>query len=163
MDPITLLSTASMAFNGLKQLVANGRELTDCLQQINQWCAAVSDLDKVDELLKKKKSSLFRSLIPQEGKSIQEQAMEAYTAKLKVRKQREELRQMIQYSQGEHGWHEFLRMEKQAREERQKLIYAEIERKEKLKDIAVATGVVFLAIATLGIAIWLMVAVREAN
>lgn len=162
LDPVTIISTATVAFKGLKQLVATGRELTDCMSQLSTWAQAVADLDKSEELIKKKKSSLFRSLLPTDGKSIQTQAMQVYAAKVTARKQREELRQLIQYTQGEHGWHEFLRTEAQIRKERQKAVYAEIERKEKLKEFILGSLIVILGIATMGFAIWLIWMIKSA-
>ena len=135
LDPVTIISTATVAFKGLKQLVATGRELTDCMSQLSTWAQAIADLDKSEELIKRKKSSLFRSLLPTNGKSIQTQAMEAFAAKQTAMKQRNELRQLIQYTTGKHGWDEFIRMETQIRKERQEALYAEIERKEKLKEL----------------------------
>src|SRR6056300_1867177 len=129
--------------------------------QLSQWAGAIADLDKSDELIKKKKNSLFRSLLPANGKSIQAQAMEAFAAKQTAVKQRNELRQLIQYTTGKHGWDEFIRMEVQIRKDRQSALYAEIERREKLKEIgiailvslfatAVTAGVIALAVAIYG-------------
>jgi CHASE3 domain sensor protein len=117
-------------------------------------------LDKSDELIKKKKSNLFRSLLPTNGMSVEQQAMEAFAAKQTARKQREELRQLIQYSTGKHGWDEFLRMEASIRKDRQSALYAEIERREKLKDLGLAALVIILSIATVGVAIWIMVLMK---
>jgi len=161
LDPVTIIGVATTAFKGLKAAVEAGRELEDCMSQLSQWAGAVADLDKADEIAKKNKNSLFKSLIPKGGKSIQQQAMDAYTAKLQVRKQRDELRQLIQYTQGEHGWHEFLRMETQIRKERQELVYKELERKEKLKELGIAALVILLGIFTIAGAIALMVAMKE--
>ena len=161
LDPVTIIGVATTAFKGLKAAVEAGRELEDCMSQLSTWAGAVADLDKADELAKKNKNSLFKSLIPKGGKSIQQQAMDAYTAKLQVRKQRDELRQLIQYTQGEHGWHEFLRIETQIRKERQELVYKELERKEKLKELGIGAAVVLLGVFTIAGAIALMVAMKE--
>lgn len=161
LDPVTIIGVATTAFKGLKAAVEAGRELEDCMSQLSQWAGAVADLDKADELAKKNKNSLFKSLIPKGGKSIQQQAMDAYAAKLQVRKQRDELRTMIQYSQGKQGWEEFLRLESKIRKERQELVHKEIERKEKLKDLAIGAAVVLLGVFTIAGAIALMVAMKE--
>lgn len=161
LDPVSIIGVATTAFKGLKAAVAAGRELEDCMSQLSQWAGAISDLDKSDELIKKKKSSVFRSLLPSNGKSIQAQAMESYAARLTARKQREELRQLIQYTQGEHGWHEFLRMETAIRKERQQAMYAEIERIEKLKEIGIAISAVLLGIISLGVTVYLAILINE--
>jgi CHASE3 domain sensor protein len=87
--------------------------------------------------------------------------MEAFAAKRTAQKQREELRQLIQFTTGKHGWDEFIRMEAKIRKDRQNALYAEIERREKLKDLgiavlvslfatAVTAGVIALAVAIYG-------------
>ena len=159
MDPVTLVATASAAFKGLKQLVEAGRELEDCMSQLSKWAGAVADIDKAAEL--KRKPSLFKSLIPSNGKSIQAQAMDMFAAKKAAQRQRDELRQLIQYTQGEHGWHEFLRMEKDIREERRKTVHAEMERVQKLKDLGMSVLIVLLAIGTLGLFLALVLAIKE--
>jgi len=161
LDPISIIGVATTAFNGLKAAVQAGKELEECIGQLNQWAGAISDLDKADSLVKKKKSSLFRSLLPTNGKSTQQQAMEIFVAKRTAMKQREELRQLIQYTAGEHGWHDFLRIEAKVREERQKAVYAEIERVEKLKDMALSTVVVVLAILSVVGIVWLGYAISN--
>jgi hypothetical protein len=161
LDPVSIIGIATTAFKGLKAAVEAGRELEDCMGQLSQWAGAIADLDKSDELIKKKKNSLFRSLLPANGKSIQAQAMEAFAAKRTAQKQREELRQLIQFTTGKHGWDEFIRMEAKIRKDRQNALYAEIERREKLKDLgiavlvslfatAVTAGVIALAVAIYG-------------
>ena len=155
------ISVASKAFTAVKSGVEMGREIQDVMGQLSEWAGAVADIDKIDSLSKKKKGSLFKSLIPKDGKSIQQQAMDAYTAKLAVQKQRDELRQLIQYTQGENGWHEFLRLEKQVREERRKTIHAEMERRQKVKDLLIAVGLVAASLVTLGLFLALVVAIKN--
>jgi hypothetical protein len=160
LDPVSIIGIATTAFNGVKKAIEVGRELEDCFSQLSTWAGAIADLDKSEELLKKKKRSLFRSLVPMNGKSVEAQAIEAFTAKRTAMKQREELRQLIQYTTGQHGWDDFLRMEASIRKERQSALYAEIERREKVKDLFIGVGVGLLAIGTMGLAIWLMVLIN---
>jgi hypothetical protein len=159
LDPVSIIGIATTAFKGLKAAVEAGRELEDCMGQLSQWAGAIADLDKSDELIKKKKNSLFRSLLPANGKSIQAQAMEAFAAKRTAQKQREELRQLIQFTTGKHGWDEFIRMEAKIRKDRQEALYAEIERREKLKDLGIAVLVSVFAIAVTAGVIALAVAI----
>lgn len=163
LDPVSIIGIASTAFKGLKAAVEMGRELEDCMGQLSQWAGAIADLDKSEELIKKKKSSLFRSLLPTSGMSIEQQAIQVFTAKQTARKQREELRQIIQFTTGKHGWDEFLRMEAQIRKDRQSALYAEIERREKLKDLGVAIAVSLFATAVTAGVIALAVAVYGAK
>lgn len=159
-DPVTIIGVASSAFSGLKAAVAAGKELESCLSQITTWAGALSDLDKAAQSHKKKESSLFKSLLPSNGKSIQAQGMEIYAARVTARKQREELRQLIQATQGMNGWHEFLRVEAQIKKERQQAVYAEMERIEKLKEYSIAAAVAVLAITVVAGMILLAVAIK---
>ena len=163
LDPVSIIGIASTAFKGLKAAVEMGRELEDCMGQLSQWASAIADLDKSEELIKKKKSSLFRSLLPTSGMSIEQQAIQVFTAKQTARKQREELRQIIQFTTGKHGWDEFLRMEAQIRKDRQSALYAEIERREKLKDLGIAIAVSLFATAVTAGVIALAVAIYGAK
>jgi len=163
LDPVSIIGIASTAFKGLKAAVEMGRELEDCMGQLSQWAGAIADLDKSEELIKKKKSSLFRSLLPTSGMSIEQQAIQVFTAKQTARKQREELRQIIQFTTGKHGWDEFLRMEAQIRKDRQSALYAEIERREKLKDLGIAVLVSLFATAVTAGVIALAVAIYGAK
>ena len=163
LDPVSIIGIASTAFKGVKAAVEMGRELEDCMGQLSQWASAIADLDKSEELIKKKKSSLFRSLLPTSGMSIEQQAIQVFTAKQTARKQREELRQIIQFTTGKHGWDEFLRMEAQIRKDRQSALYAEIERREKLKDLGVAIAVSLFATAVTAGVIALAVAIYGAK
>jgi hypothetical protein len=45
LDPITVIATASAAYNALKKGIEVGRELQDMGGQLAQWAGAVSDLD----------------------------------------------------------------------------------------------------------------------
>jgi hypothetical protein len=45
LDPITVIATASAAYNALKKGIEIGRELQDMSGQLAAWAGAVSDLD----------------------------------------------------------------------------------------------------------------------
>ena len=160
MDPVSIIGIATTAFKGLKAAVETGRELQDCMSQLSQWAGAIADLDKADELNKKRKGNLFRSLLPKSGKSIEQEAMEIYAAKVTAREQRSELMQYLGATQGERGQREFIETEKKIRKMRQDAIYAEIDRREKLKEYAIAAIVVLLGVATMGCLIALMLAMK---
>jgi hypothetical protein len=163
MDPVSIIGVATTAFKGLKAAVEAGRELQDCVSQLSQWAGAIADLDKLDELNKKKKSSLFTSLVPKSGKSVEQEAVEIFAAKKQAQAQKSELLQFIGYSYGEKGLREFVDMEKQVRAERRKTAYAELERIQKLKDLGAAAFLVLLSVATLGLLLALVLAIKEAK
>ena len=90
------------------------------------------------------------------AKSIEEEAIEAFAAKKQLEQQRNDLRTFIQFSQGQSGWEELLRMEADIRKRRQKEIYdKKIFREKVINYVALAvvsvvgTGVLVLFILTL--------------
>lgn len=161
LDPVSAISIATAAFSGIKKAVEMGREIEDVIGQLTKWSNAVSDIDKTVEL--SKKPSIIKPLRGITGKSLQAQAMEAFAAKRKAQQMRDELRQLIQYSAGQHGWEDFLRIEAEIKKQRQKEVYAEIERREKLKEMILTGFVVAIAFATLIGITWLGIAINEAQ
>jgi hypothetical protein len=156
LDPVSLIGVATTAFNGIKSAVQMGREIEDCIGQLSKWAGAVSDIDKAVELTKN--PSPFRKF---SGKSVQAQAMEAFLAKRKATQMRDELRQLIQYSTGHRGWEDFLRIENEIKKQRQKEVYAAIEKKRKEQEWLLATLVAFLGVAVLAGIIVLGIAINE--
>ena len=162
MDPVSIIGVATTAYKGLKAAVEAGRELQDVMGQLTQWAGAIADLDKLDELNKKKKSSLFTSLIPKNGSSVEQEAMKIYTARIQAREQRSEVLRLIGYTQGEHGLREFIELEKKIRAERRKTAHAELERIQKLKDIGMAVVISVFALITLGLGLLLIMKAKGA-
>ena len=159
LDPVSIIGIATTAFKGLKSAVEAGREIQDVMGQLSTWAGAIADLDKLDELNKKKKSSLFTSLIPKNGKSVEQEAMQLYTARVSAREQRSELMQMLGALQGERGQREFMQLEADIRKQRKKTAHAELERIQKIKDIGMAFAITVLALATLGLGLLLLLKV----
>jgi len=156
LDPVSIIGIATTAFKGLKSAVEAGREIQDVMGQLSQWAGAIADLDKLDELNKKKKRSLFTSLIPKNGKSVEQEAMQLYTARVSAREQRSELMQMLGALQGERGQREFMQLEADIRKKRKETAHAELERIQKLKDIGMALVVTIFALGTLGLGLLLI-------
>jgi hypothetical protein len=163
LDPVSIIGIATTAFKGLKSAVEAGREIQDCMSQLSQWAGAIADLDKLDELNKKKKSSLFTSLIPKNGKSVEQEAMDLYAARVTAREQRSELMQFLGATQGERGQREFMQLEADVRKKRKETAHAELERIEKLKELGLAAVVILLGITVIGAGIALMVAMKSSS
>jgi len=135
-DPVTIIATASAAYTALKQGIAAGRELQDMGGQLATWAGAVSDL----EFLSKKAADppWWRM-----GGSVQAEAIEIFAAKKKIEAQRDELRTFVQYSYGQAGWEELLRIEAQVRKRKQ----ATDHRKAEMKEMAINVTLVVLVLA----------------
>ena len=143
MDPITIIATASAAYNALKQGIAVGRELQDMSGQLATWAGAVSDLD----FLAKKASDPPWWRV---GSNVQAEAIEIFAAKKRIQAQRDELRTFVQYSYGQAGWEELLLIEAQVRKRKQATDYRRAEMKElfitiTLVGLALLAGIAGLA------------------
>jgi len=154
-DPVTAIGVASAAFKGLKTAVAAGRELQDCVGQLGRWAEAIADLDKAEQINNKKKNSFFGKMIPNNGKSVQQQAIEIFTAKQQAKKQRAELRELIQWTIGREGWEDFIRIETDIRKQRREEVHAAIERKENIKEAILATVILVLFATIIFGSLWL--------
>tara|TARA_E500000081_G_scaffold154552_1_gene191826 strand:- start:361 stop:855 length:495 start_codon:yes stop_codon:yes gene_type:complete len=122
MDPVTIsaaIGVASTAFNGIKKAFAAGRDLESMSQDLSRWMGAVSDVDAVHKSANN--PTMVRKLLG--GGSIEQEAIQAFTAKKKLEEQRYELQQFIKFSHGTAAWDDLLRMEGQIRKRRQKEIY----------------------------------------
>lgn len=137
LDPVTAIATASAAFNALKKGIEVGRELQEMGSQLATWAGAVSDLDF---LAKKAEDPVWWRV----GSNVQAEAMEIFAAKKRIQSQRDELKTYIQYSYGQSGWEELLRIEAQVRKRKQATDHRRAEMKELLITITIV-GLALLA------------------
>ena len=122
MDPVTIsaaLGVASTAFNGIKRAFAAGRDLEAMSQDLSRWMGAVSDVDAAHKSAKN--PTMLRKVLG--GGSIEQEAIEAFTAKKRLEEQRYELQQYKKFSHCTAAWDDLLAMEGQIRKRRQKEIY----------------------------------------
>ena len=144
MDPLTIsaaVGTATAAFNTIKQAFATGRELESMANDISRWMGAASDIDNAAKSAKN--PSLVRKFM--KGTSnIEQDAIQAFTAKKKLEEQRYELQQFIKFKYGTASWDELLRMEGQIRKQRQKEIYDRQKLKEKIITVVALIGVIIV-------------------
>ena len=126
LDPITAIATATAAFNGVKKLVAAGRELEDCMGQMAQWYTALSDLSEAEKAAKN--PPLFKKLTSR--KSVEQEALEIFAHRRKVAAQEKELREIILYAYGKDAWTELIGLRRRIRLEREKAIYAQKRKRE---------------------------------
>jgi len=154
LDPITVIATASAAYNALKKGIEVGRELQDMGAQLATWAGAVSDLDF---LAKKAEAPVWWRV----GSNVQAEAMEIFAAKKRIESQRDELKTYIQYSYGQSGWEELLRIEAQVRKRKQ----ATDHRRAELKELAVTVVIVVLVLvgglAALGLLAFILWSVQQ--
>ena len=152
MDPVTIsaaLGVASTAFNGIKRAFAAGRDLEAMGQDLSRWMGAVSDVDAAHNAAKN--PTMLRKVFS--GGSIEQEAIEAFTAKKKLEEQRYELQQYIKFSHGTKAWDDLLAMEGQIRKRRQKEIYDKKIFREKViwyvtLSVVMVIGIIILVLFT---------------
>ena len=154
-DPVTIsasLSVASAAFSNIKRMFQAGRDLEAMSQDLSRWMGAVSDVDAAHKSANN--PSMLRKVL--NAKSIESEAIEAFAAKKQLEQQRNDLRTFIQFSQGQSGWEELLRMEADIRKRRQKEVYDKKIFREKVINyvalavvLVVGTGVLGMFVLTL--------------
>ena len=155
-DPVSIsasLAVASTAFNGIKRAFHAGRELESMSQDLSRWMGAVSDIDNAHKSAKN--PSLLKKVMS--GKSIEQEAIEAFTAKKQLEQQRNDLRTYIQYSHGQSSWDELLRMEADIRKRRQKVVYDKQQFREKVITYVAIAVVMALSTCVLGAFIYTLV------
>jgi hypothetical protein len=87
--------------------------------------------------------------------------MEIFAAKKRIQSQRDELKTYIQYSYGQSGWEELLRIEAQVRKRKQATDHRAAEIKEKLITITLVTLVLAAGIAGLALLAYLLWASQQ--
>ena len=146
MDPITAMATASAAFNTIKKGFQVGRDIEQMASDLGRWMGALSDLEQAEK--EAKNPPIFKKLFA--GTSVEQEAMEAFAAKSKAEKQREELKTWIQYTMGQSKWDELIRMEADIRKQRQETLYRQRERRQKFIEYVVIGISGMAALAILG-------------
>ena len=153
-DPITLsaaVSGATAAYNGIKKAIMLGREIEDLSGELGKWMSAVSDVDNIHKNAQNP-STLDKLL----NGSIEQVAMESYSSRKKLEKQREELRNFLIGNYGLQAWDDLIKEEGRIRKARSQAIYQKEQQKRVIRDytiIGIAFLVACLAIAWIG---WLV-------
>jgi len=150
MDPVSAMATASAAFGALKKGFSIGRDIESMAGDLSRWMGALSDIDQAEK--EAKNPPIFKKLF--NGKSVEQEAIEAFAAKRKAQAQRDELKQWISLTMGRSAWDELIRMEGNIRKQRQETLYLQRERRQKFVEICVIIGSVLIGAALLIGFIW---------
>ena len=142
MDPVTIISGATLAFNTIKKGIAVGKDLQSMSSQLSQWAGAMSDLGRAET--KAKNPPWWKAL----SGDVEKEAMQIFAAKKKAEEMRKELKQFISFSMGPSAWDELMRIEAQVRKRKQEQEY----RKEEIKEAIITWTIGGLAL-TSGVAI----------
>ena len=154
LDPITVIATASAAYNALKKGIEIGRELEDLGGQLATWAGAIADI----EFMAAKAADPPWYKV---GSNVQAEAIEIFAAKKKIQAQRDELKTFVQYSYGQSGWEELLRIEAQVRKRKQETDHRKAEIKEMLITVVIVGLVLAAGVAGLALLAYLLWASQQ--
>jgi hypothetical protein len=125
-DPVTIISGASLAFNALKKGFAVGRDLQDMSGQLTKWAGHMSDLGQAEKKIKN--PPWWKSI----GGSVEAEAIEVFAAKRKAEQMRQELKDYISWTMGPSVWDELVRTEGRIRKQKQEQEYRRAELQEAI-------------------------------
>lgn len=128
MDPITLLATATTAYNAIKKGFEVGRDIESMYSDIGRWMGAMSDISKIEE--QTKNPPLFKQIFF--SKSVEQEAIDIFAAKKKAQQMENELRTYIQFQYGMNAWNELLAIQAKIRKDRQKFLQTQKEARESI-------------------------------
>lgn len=150
MDPVTIsvaLGAANTAFKAIKAGFSVGRDLEGMSKDVGRWMSAVSDIDNAEKMAKN--PPLFGKLF--KAGSVEEAALQAYSAKKKLEEQRQELKTFLNLTFGPTAYADLLQMEGEIRKQRQQTIYKQQKMRQQIAEIIawvflVAVGGGFIAL-----------------
>ena len=153
-DPITLsaaVTGATTAYNAIKKAITVGKEIEDMSSELGRWMSAVSDVDNIQ-----KNANNPSALDKLFNGSVEQVAMESFSAKKKLAKQREELRNFLIGHYGLQAWDDLIKEEGRIRRGRQEAIYAKQEQNRMIRDYSIMGIAALIGVSALGWMIWLI-------
>ena len=150
-DPVSAMATATAAFSAIKKGFAVGRDIEGMVGDLSRWMSALSDIDQAEK--EAKNPPIFKKLFS--GKSVEQEALEAYAAKKKAESQRAELKQWMGFAMGSKAWDELIAMEGRIRKQRQETLYRQRERRQKFVEWLVIITSVIIGAAILATLVWM--------
>jgi len=153
-DPITLsaaVTGATTAYNAIKKAITVGKEIEDMSSELGRWMSAVSDVDNIQ-----KNANNPSALDKLFNGSVEQVAMESFSAKKKLAKQREELRNFLIGHYGLQAWDDLIKEEGRIRRSRQEAIYAKQEQNRMIRDYSIMGIAALIGVSALGWMIWLI-------
>ena len=138
MDPVTIISGATLAFNALKKGFALGKDLQSMSGQLSKWAGHMSDLGQAEKQVKN--PPWWKSL----SGSVEAEAIEVFAAKKKAEQMRQELKDHISWTMGPSVWDELVRIEAKIRKEKREHEY----RKAELQEAIVTWSVTGILVVT---------------
>ena len=154
LDPITLsaaVTGATTAYNAIKKAIMVGKEIEDMSSELSRWMSAVSDVDNIQKTAQNPSTldKLFNG-------SVEQVALESYSAKKKLSKQRDELKNFLVAHYGLQAWDDLIKEEGRIRKARQEAIYQKEEQSRMIRDYTIMGIAAFIGLSAVGWMIWLI-------
>ena len=153
-DPITLsaaVTGATTAYNAIKKAITVGKEIEDMSSELGRWMSAVSDVDNIQ-----KNANNPSALDKLFNGSVEQVALESFSAKKKLAKQREELRNFLIGNYGLQAWDDLIKEEGRIRRSRQEAIYAKEEHQRMVRDYTIIGITSLIGFSAVGWMVWLI-------
>jgi hypothetical protein len=151
-DPITAISAATAAYNGIVKLVKAGREVEDCIGQLGKWYGAAADINRAET--QRKNPPLFAKMFA--AGSVEEEALAIIIHKKKLAEQEKNLQAMLNMRFGFDTWKELIELRRKIRKEREETIYRQMERRKAFFDACIVFALSIAVVIAMGGGIWLM-------
>ena len=151
-DPITAITAATAAFNGVKQLVHAGREIEDVVGQLGKWYGAAADLQRAET--QRKKPPLFTKLFA--SGSIEQEALQILVHKKKMEEQEKQLQDLLNIRFGYGTWKEMIELRRKIKKEREETVYRQMEARQAFFENCAIIGLVLALFAIIFGGFWLM-------
>ena len=153
-DPITLsaaVTGATTAYNAIKKAIMVGKEIEDMSSELSRWMSAVSDVDNIQKTAQNPSTldKLFNG-------SVEQVALESYSAKKKLSKQRDELKNFLVAHYGLQAWDDLIKEEGRIRKARREAIYKKEEQSRMIRDYTIMGIAAFIGLSAVGWMIWLI-------
>ena len=150
MDPVTIISGATVAFNALKKGFAVGKDLQDMHGQLTKWAGHMSDLGQAEKQVKN--PPWWKSL----SGSVEAESLEVFTAKRKAESMRKELKDYISFTMGPSAWDELVAIEAKIRKQKKEQEYRKAELQEDIITWTVSGLLLVLGFGILGFIIYMV-------
>ena len=153
-DPITLsaaVTGATTAYNAIKKAIMVGKEIEDMSSELGRWMTAVSDVDNLH-----KNANSPSTLDKLFNGSIEQVAIESFSAKKKLAKQREELKNFLVAHYGLQAWDDLIKEEGRIRRARQEAIYKKEEQNRMIRDYTIMGIAALIGLSAVGWMVWLI-------
>lgn len=137
MDPVTLLATATAAFNGIKKAVAVGKEVEGIYNQLSKWADAAGQLQAYINDSKDDNGERKVGLFEKIGfkKSDTAEAFDIFAMQVRLQQMEIDIREMFIYGELQHlgmeGYSEFIQLRREVREKRERMIRDQAKRRKR--------------------------------